>query len=107
MIDWMRVTELRTEIGAEDFTEVVDLFLEEVDAGMAELGSDPDHLEEQLHALKGSALNLGFSDFAALCQAGETRAASGQGDIDLDALRATYDVSMTAFLEGLAARYAA
>ena len=30
MIDWQRVNELRDEVGAEDFEEVVDLFLEEV-----------------------------------------------------------------------------
>ena len=30
MIDWPRVKELKDEIGAEDFGEVVDLFLEEV-----------------------------------------------------------------------------
>ena len=31
MIDWTRVSELRDEVGAEDFDEVVELFLEEVD----------------------------------------------------------------------------
>ena len=29
MIDWARVSELRDEVGAEDFDEVVELFLEE------------------------------------------------------------------------------
>lgn len=31
MIDWNRAAELREEVGAEDFSEVVDLFLEECD----------------------------------------------------------------------------
>ena len=37
MIDWKRVRELRDEIGEEDFSEVVDLFLEEVE----EVGEPP------------------------------------------------------------------
>ena len=32
MIDWTRVSELRDEIGAEDFGDVVEIFLEEVEA---------------------------------------------------------------------------
>ena len=31
MIDWDRVQELREEVGAEEFAEVIELFLEEVD----------------------------------------------------------------------------
>ena len=31
MIDWSRVEELRDKIGAEDFDEVVELFLSEVE----------------------------------------------------------------------------
>ena len=31
MIDWNRVAALREEVGAEDFDEVVELFLQEVD----------------------------------------------------------------------------
>ena len=31
MIDWARVSELRDEVGPEDFEEVLHLFLEEVD----------------------------------------------------------------------------
>ena len=30
MIDWDRVSELRDEVGAEDFLEVVEMFLDEV-----------------------------------------------------------------------------
>ena len=37
MIDWARVSELRDEVGAEDFDEVVELFLEEVDEAIAAL----------------------------------------------------------------------
>ena len=31
MIDWARVSELRDEVGPEDFEEVLHLFLEEVE----------------------------------------------------------------------------
>ncbi len=72
MIDWSRVTTLREEVGAEDFDEVVELFLEEVDDVVARLESGPAHdtLSEDLHFLKGSAMSLGFRQFSALCQAG-------------------------------------
>jgi HPt (histidine-containing phosphotransfer) domain-containing protein len=74
---------------------------------MERLGGDHASLEAQLHFLKGSALNLGFADFSDLCSAGETRAAHGATDIDLDEIARCYAASQKAFLEGLAARYAA
>jgi len=50
MIDW-----------AEDFDEVVELFLEEVDEAIVALRdlTDLSELEPQCHFLKGSALNIG------------------------------------------------
>ncbi|WP_299684551.1 Hpt domain-containing protein [uncultured Tateyamaria sp.] len=79
MIDWQRVSDLRDEIGAEDFEEVVPLFLEEVSGVIDALSAGPDlsRLEEDLHFLKGSALNLGFEAFSNLCSAGEKAAAAG------------------------------
>ena len=77
MIDWERVAELRSEIGAEGFAEVVELFLDEVEAMVMAMGKTPGKLEDELHFLKGSALNLGFRTFSAQCQKGETLAASG------------------------------
>jgi HPt (histidine-containing phosphotransfer) domain-containing protein len=79
MIDWDRVASLRGEIGAADFTEVVEMFLAESDAVVARLlaGKPDPTLESDLHFLKGSALNLGFRHLAALCSAGEKRAAVG------------------------------
>ncbi len=59
-------------------------------------------LGEDLHALKGSALNLGFTTFAGLCQQGETQAANGNADqIALAPVLACYDQSKRAFLDGL------
>ncbi len=103
MINWDRVTELRTEIGSEDFAEVVTLFLEETDEVALCLpscvGAKP--LENALHFLKGSALNLGFSDLAALCQEGERIASAGSADFDVARVVACYDASKSAFEAGL------
>jgi HPt (histidine-containing phosphotransfer) domain-containing protein len=77
VINWQRVAELRDEVGEEDFAEVAELFLEEVAEGLAmfDPGAAPGEVQAQLHALKGSALNLGFSEFAALCASFEQHAA--------------------------------
>ena len=104
MIDWKRVSELRDEIGPEDFGEVVELFLDEVEAEIGNLRRSvvEEALESQLHFLKGSALNLGFSDFSKRCQHGETAAANGQQDqIDLPEILGSYDASKIEFLATL------
>ncbi len=69
MINWQRVAELKDEVGEDDFAEVAELFLEEVEDGLASLDPEagPDDVGASLHNLKGSALNLGFAEFAALC----------------------------------------
>ena len=104
MIDWTRVEELRDEIGAEDFGEVVELFLDEVESEIETLAPDNslDTLETKLHFLKGSALNLGFSEFSKLCQQGESAAARGTFDgIDLPLILQTYEISKQEFLNAL------
>jgi HPt (histidine-containing phosphotransfer) domain-containing protein len=104
MIDWSRITELRAEIGDEGFAEIVELFLEEVESEIDSLrtGCPENALEAQLHALKGSALNLGFTEFSRLCQAGETAAAQGRArEVDLPSTIASFDASKRAFLLGL------
>jgi len=100
MIDWDRVKELKSEIGEEDFAEVVVMFLEEADEVIGRLSCDlgADTLEQDLHCLKGAALNLGFAQLAMLCQHGERRAAAGLTDVDLDPVRAAYAVSRRTFL---------
>lgn len=100
MIDWNRVSELREEVGPEDFDEVVDLFLDEVNEEIEKLRDRPENagLGSLLHFLKGSALNLGFVEFAKLCQAGEQAAAQGQAEqIDLEAIVASYIASRAEF----------
>jgi histidine phosphotransfer protein HptB len=100
MINWDRVMDLRDEVGPEDFTEIATLFLEEADEVVARLSekSDAKSMESDLHFLKGSALNLGFEDFARLCQSGERMAANGQTDIPIDSVRSAYEQSRTAFV---------
>ncbi len=103
-IDWKRVDELRSEVGADAFAEVVELFLEEVEEVIARLRSAPgaERLGDDLHFLKGSALNLGFVDVAALCQEGERRAAAGDAAaVDVAAVIESYETSRSAFLAGL------
>lgn len=101
MIDWNRVSELREEIGTDDFAEVAVAFLEETDTGISALPGVPQTgLSQHLHALKGSALNLGFADFARLCQAGEVAAGNG-GAVDRDAITTCYTESKSRFLAAL------
>jgi HPt (histidine-containing phosphotransfer) domain-containing protein len=109
MIDWTRIKNLRDEVGAEDFDEVVEIFIEEVSEMIETLRAAPraDTLGEDLHALKGSALNLGFTDFSALCQKGETLAAQDRAsEINLTPILHCYDRSKAAFLDGLALGHA-
>lgn len=106
MIDWSRTRTLRAEIGAEDFDEVVALFLDEVDEAIDDLcrRTAGDEVAAGLHFLKGSALNLGFSALASQCQAGEAALRADEaGAVDTAAIAATYAASREAFLGGLSA----
>jgi HPt (histidine-containing phosphotransfer) domain-containing protein len=100
MIDWKRVEELRDEIGADGFVEVADMFLDEAEEAVSALlaGLPNDKVEGQLHFLKGSALNLGLTDLAAICSDGERRAAAGHGGVDAAKVAAAYRASRTQLL---------
>jgi histidine phosphotransfer protein HptB len=109
MIDWKRVEELREEIGADGFAEVADMFLDEAEGAVQALlsGVPADEVEGQLHFLKGSALNLGLSQLAAICQEGERKAAAGFGqEVDITQVAAIYHASRDLLLPGLAAEAA-
>ena len=96
MIDWNRVSELREEFGDKEFEEVIDLFVDEIDTEITVLEplQDAGALESRLHFLKGSALNLGFSAFAQICQRAEFAAARGAiDDIDIGAVLSCYYAS--------------
>ncbi len=103
-IDWARVAELRGEVGADAFDEVVEMFLEEVEEVTERLAAapDPGRLEMDLHFLKGSALNLGFAELASLCAALERAAGRGPDAMpDLRAVLGCYAESKSDFLAGL------
>ncbi len=100
MIDWQRLDNLRQEIGPDDFSEVVALFIEEADEVVCRLAAatTAKGLESDLHFLKGSALNLGFTDLAQICQINERKAAAGDMNLALDQVTRIYAVSRDVFL---------
>lgn len=109
MIDWDRVASLREEVGPEDFDEVVELFLQEVDEEIEALASTPppSGLADKLHFLKGSALSLGFSEFSNLCQTGESALSlNANAEVDLLSLHQSYQSSRAAFLSDLPKQFA-
>lgn len=111
MIDWTRVSQLVDEIGAEDFGEVVDLFLDEVETAIGILDTaegNPVVFEEQMHFLKGAALNLGFESLAQLCMKGEKSAAAGRPEVvPATEVRETYMASRAQFEKDLPDKLAA
>lgn len=102
MIDWGRVKELRNEVGAEAFDEVVEMFLDEVSEALDELPEKRTSAEmkDAMHFLKGSALSLGFSEFAAICSGAEADQ-SLRDSLDLTALASNFDKSKSQFLTEL------
>lgn len=110
MIDWVRVAELRDEIGTEDFDEVAELFLMEVEDTLSRLDAakhEPEQMQELMHFLKGSALNLGFSDLSDICSAAESDAAQGYITVDVAALKNLYKRSRAFFETEYTLRFAA
>lgn len=110
MIDWARVSELRNEVGAEDFEDVVQLFLAEVEDVTERLQatSDPATLEAELHYLRGSALSLGFTSFSRICLEAERNASAGLlTDEDLSEVLFAFFNSKAEFIEGLPSALAA
>jgi len=105
MIDWTRVDELIREIGAEDFRDVVDLFLQEVDDAIGGLYPNGSVVGQQqsLHLIKGCAWNLGFAELGRLCAQLEEAAAplSDEGQAHITQ---TYGASRASFLQGLQQR---
>ena len=105
MVDWDRINVLREEVGADDFLEVAEMFLEEVGETLQRLSESKNvnTLEGDMHFLKGAALNLGFEEFAALCRDGEQKAAASDfGSVDISRVIGCFNASRTAFVEGIA-----
>lgn len=102
MVNWDRISELREEVGEDDFAEVVTLFCEEVEEVLAILDSAPaGDMPKHLHFLKGSALNIGFEAVSTRCHSEEVRFQKDPSTVpDVSAIRADYSASK-AELEGL------
>ncbi|MFV0243884.1 MAG: Hpt domain-containing protein, partial [Qingshengfaniella sp.] len=104
MIDWARVAELRAEVGEAVFAEVIELFLEEVEAVLDRLNPALPgfQIAEKLHFIKGSALNLGFRQLSDACRGAEEIARrGGAAGPALAQVVAAYRPSREAFLDGL------
>lgn len=104
MIDWAQVKQLEEDVGAEDLTEVIDVFLEEVDEAVASLRTSApqvdDDISATLHFLKGSAYNLGFKSFGDYCGEGEKLANNGNGTfVDFQKVISLYDNSRAQFIQ--------
>lgn len=101
MINWTRVRELEDDLGANEISEVVEMFLDEVEAVIDPLriGVSGRDVEADMHFLKGSALNLGFDALGAMCSDGEKLAAKGRlEDVPVAAILQAYDASKMEFL---------
>ncbi|MDA5092961.1 Hpt domain-containing protein [Aliiroseovarius sp. KMU-50] len=100
MINWARVNELKEEIGEEDFTEVAEMFLEEVEEVIDRLRTapKPELYEQDMHFLKSSSLNLGFEALSSLCCERERLAAGGNPSaVELGPVFETYSASKEVF----------
>lgn len=72
MIDHDRIAELREEVGENDLAEVLQLFCEEVEETLERLAKGVfGDLAEEMHFIKGSALNIGMTEVGRLCQQAE------------------------------------
>ncbi len=92
-MDWTRLDELRREVGTDALGEVLALFLEETDDMAGRLAGQVDlsTLADDLHFMKGAALNLGFDTLAEACRTAEaTLAATGAATVDVRAILVIY-----------------
>ena len=102
MIDWNRVIELRDELGPEELLPIIDMILVEIEAHLFALDSRTLHLAEDLHLLRGLALNIGFTEFCAQCLRAEQQLASGdQTALAPAAMRASFGHTKQVFLRDL------
>jgi len=89
-MNWTRLAQLRAEVGDEALSEVLGLFLAETDAVAERLRSAgaSDGLSDDVHFMKGAALNVGFDEVAAQCDHAE--AAAEAGPVDPEPILHTY-----------------
>lgn len=94
MIDWARVEELRNDLGADGFDEVIELFLEEMEDRL-QMMQQPNAIctPDDLHFLKGCSANVGFSRLLAICTEHESRQVAS-----VDEVNECYEQSKVEFL---------
>lgn len=99
MIDWQIANDLKQAIGADVFDEVIAVFFAEADDTLTRImaATTAEDMQNELHFMKGSALNLGFSDMAQLCQRLELRAEAGDTDLPLAQVQTVYAASREEF----------
>lgn len=95
MIDESRLRELVDDFGADDFADLVEVFLEEVREGLEPLpglmaSGTEQALRERFHFLKGCARNIGATRMSEICETFET-APGGFTAADLTALQREFD----------------
>lgn len=100
MINWHRVRDLRKDVGADEFGEIVEIFLSEVEdiaSALRAAGNDRD-MELHLHALKNAAVNLGFFELSELCQIAEVFASRKQAaSVDIRRILWALEASLRLF----------
>lgn len=108
MIDWERLAEVREEVGEDDFDEIIELFLEEVEETLAQLHQTQNLTTTRalLHSLRGSALNMGFENFAQVCGRGEKPAEQQAAAVDTANIEEYYQTSKRQFLSELPTAFA-
>ncbi len=108
MIDWVRVRELHDDVGNDEFHAVVELFLDEIESIMMDLG--PAEGARQacgFHFMTGCARYLGFVAFGLLCESCEAEArAQSLGRAALDRVLAVYASSKRQLFSDLEYRLA-
>ena len=99
MIDWDRVEELKSEVGEDDFAEVVEMFFEEVAEAIERLcGPAPKTIAEDFHFIKGSALNIGLTEVSELCRSTEATLRESPGaSVDPQAIETAFRSSKAQF----------
>ncbi|MEM9716398.1 MAG: Hpt domain-containing protein [Pseudomonadota bacterium] len=79
MIDWLRVNELKSDLGDDMFDEILPVFIDEISELLDQMPSksDPVDIAGICHSIKGSAANLGFEALAQVASDGEKSANEG------------------------------
>ncbi|WP_167626591.1 Hpt domain-containing protein [Paracoccus luteus] len=94
---------MHRELGEPEFRTILELFLDEIEAAVRRpAAAGTAEFEAQLHFLKGSAWNIGLSDFGALCQVCEALAIRGCADqVDPATLAECYALSRQVLMRDL------